>query len=83
MWFVNSASHLWGYRNYDSDDHTVNCWWVALLGAGEGWHNNHHADPSCAAHGHKWWEFDFSFQLIRVLEAVGLVWDVKRPKKIS
>ncbi len=79
MWFVNSASHMWGYRNYDTNDHTVNCWWVGLLAAGEGWHNNHHANPSCAAHGHKWWEFDQSFLIIRALEAVGLARAVRRP----
>lgn len=42
-WFVNSATHLWGYRNYDTRDHSRNLWWVAILAYGEGWHNNHHA----------------------------------------
>lgn len=79
MWFVNSASHMWGYRNYETKDRTVNCWWVGLLAAGEGWHNNHHANPSCAAHGHKWWEFDQSFWIIRAFEAVGWAKEVKRP----
>jgi fatty-acid desaturase len=78
MWFVNSASHRWGYRNYDTRDLTVNCWWVGLLAAGEGWHNNHHANPSCAAHGHRWWEFDLSYEIIRVMALVGLARDVKR-----
>jgi stearoyl-CoA desaturase (delta-9 desaturase) len=79
MWFVNSAAHMWGYRNYETKDKTVNCWWVGLISAGEGWHNNHHANPSCAAHGHKWWEFDLSFLFIRGFEAVGLAKNVKRP----
>lgn len=79
MWFVNSASHMWGYRNYETNDQTVNCWWVGLLAAGEGWHNNHHANPSCAAHGHKWWELDLTFQFIRGLEFAGLAKHVKRP----
>jgi len=79
MWFVNSASHMWGYRNYNTDDRTVNCWWVGLLAAGEGWHNNHHANPSCAAHGHRWWEFDLAFLYIRGLELCGLATQVKRP----
>ncbi len=82
MWFVNSASHKWGYRNYDTNDTTVNCWWVGLLGAGEGWHNNHHAYPSCAAHGHRWWEFDQSFLIIRAMESLGLASDVKLPNKV-
>lgn len=78
MWFVNSASHRWGYRNYETRDQTVNCWWVGLLAAGEGWHNNHHANPSCAAHGHRWWELDLSYGIIRAMEWVGLAREVKR-----
>lgn len=83
MWLVNSASHMWGYRNYETKDATVNCWWVGLLAAGEGWHNNHHAFPSCAAHGHRAWEFDQSFWMIRALEAVGLAREVKRPGSVQ
>lgn len=79
MWFVNSATHRWGYRNYETTDRATNCWWVGLLAAGEGWHNNHHAHPSCAAHGHRWWELDLSFLFIRGLEAVKLAHSVKRP----
>ena len=47
-WFVNSATHLWGYRNYETRDESRNLWWVALLAFGEGWHNNHHAHPHAA-----------------------------------
>jgi len=83
MWFVNSATHKWGYRNYETNDQATNCWWVGLLAAGEGWHNNHHAQPACAAHGHRWWEFDPSFLFIRALETMGLAWDVKRPKELK
>ncbi len=78
-WLVNSAGHLWGYRNYNTPDQSRNTWWVALLTSGEGWHNNHHADPRSAAHGHKWWEIDPTFTLLRVLEAVGLVKNLVRP----
>jgi sn-1 stearoyl-lipid 9-desaturase len=52
---------------------------VGFLAAGEGWHNNHHADPNSARHGHAWWEFDLAWLTIQLLEAVGLAWDVKRP----
>ncbi|MEZ6063305.1 MAG: fatty acid desaturase [Planctomycetaceae bacterium] len=76
-WFVNSATHLWGYRNYDTRDHSRNLWWVAVLAYGEGWHNNHHAHPSVAPAGHKWWEFDMTWWAIRMLQAVGLAYDVK------
>lgn len=78
-WSVNSASHVWGYQTYRTGDSSRNNVVVGYLAAGEGWHNNHHADPNSARHGHRWWEFDFSFQLIRVFEALGLVWDVCLP----
>lgn len=76
-WFVNSATHLWGYRNYDTRDASRNLWWVAILAYGEGWHNNHHAHPSIAPAGHKWWELDITWWSIRLLKALGLAWDVR------
>jgi fatty-acid desaturase len=75
-WMVNSASHMWGYRNYETTDDSRNNWLVAIVAYGEGWHNNHHAYPRMAKHGHKWWEFDITWQAIRLLRATGLVWDV-------
>ncbi|HZL87444.1 MAG TPA: fatty acid desaturase [Pirellulaceae bacterium] len=75
-WFVNSASHMWGYRNYVTTDDSRNNWWVALLSYGEGWHNNHHAYPRMAPHGHRWWEFDLTFRTIRLMQLCGLAWDV-------
>ncbi len=75
-WFVNSASHMWGYRNYETTDDSRNNWWVALITYGEGWHNNHHAYPRMARHGHKWWEVDVTFLTIRAMEKLGLAWDV-------
>ena len=82
-WFVNSASHIWGYKNYDISDDSRNNWWVAIIAYGEGWHNNHHAYPRMAPHGHKWWEFDMTYMAIRTLKAVGLAWDVVDYKKKS
>ncbi len=75
-WFVNSASHIWGYRNYETRDDSRNLWWVGVIAYGEGWHNNHHAHPRLAQHGHKWWEFDMTYQVIRLLKAVGLAKNV-------
>lgn len=75
-WFVNSASHMWGYRNYETTDDSRNNWWVALITYGEGWHNNHHAYPRMARHGHRWWEVDVTFLTIRAMEKLGLAWDV-------
>ncbi|MDQ3332889.1 MAG: fatty acid desaturase, partial [Planctomycetota bacterium] len=76
-WLVNSATHLWGYRNYDTRDESRNLWWVALVSYGEGWHNNHHAHPSNARAGHKWWEVDPTYWIIKGLKATGLAYDVK------
>ena len=75
-WFVNSATHLWGYRNYETRDESRNLWWVALLAYGEGWHNNHHAHPRLARAGHRWWEVDMTFWSIRFLQAIGQATEV-------
>ena len=68
-WFVNSATHMWGYRNYETTDDSRNLWWVGLLAYGEGWHNNHHAYQRVARHGHQWWEFDMTYWMILRCEA--------------
>ncbi|QDV63875.1 acyl-CoA desaturase [Crateriforma conspicua] len=75
-WLVNSASHIWGYKNYETADDSRNNWIVAIFAYGEGWHNNHHAYPRMAKHGHKWWEFDMTWMMIVLLKKLGLVWDV-------
>ncbi len=75
-WFVNSATHMWGYRNYETTDDSTNLWWVGLLAFGEGWHNNHHAYQRMARHGHRWWELDVTYWAILVMEKLGLAWDV-------
>jgi stearoyl-CoA desaturase (delta-9 desaturase) len=78
-WSVNSICHLWGRRPFATGDHSRNNWLLGLLALGEGWHNNHHAYPTSARHGLRWWEFDLSYGVIRVLAWVGLVWRVKEP----
>jgi fatty-acid desaturase len=85
-WLVNSASHRWGYRNYETDDRSRNNVVVALLTNGEGWHNNHHATPRACSQGHKWWEVDLTYTFVRMLQVVGLAWDVvpvRVPKHIQ
>lgn len=62
-----------GYKNYDTGDDSVNVWWVALLTAGEGWHNNHHAFPGSARSGFRPFEFDASWLVLRLLKQLGLV----------
>jgi fatty-acid desaturase len=81
-WFVNSATHLWGYRNYETTDNSRNLWWVGILAFGEGWHNNHHAYQRVARQGHRWWEIDVTYWCIWLMEKVGLAWDVVRVKDI-
>lgn len=71
-WMVNSASHMWGYRLWETRDQSRNNWIVALLTFGEGWHNTHHAHPSSARHGLAWWEFDLTWLQIKFLEKVGI-----------
>jgi len=75
-WSVNSLTHLFGYRNFDTDDNSRNNWFVAVLTGGEGWHNNHHADQTAASVQTRWWEIDLNYYIIKVLERVGLATDV-------
>ena len=78
-WSVNSVCHLWGARPYRSHDESRNSFVLGVLALGDGWHNNHHAFPTSARHGLHWWQFDFSYVVIRGLELVGLAWNVRRP----
>jgi fatty-acid desaturase len=78
-WGINSVAHLWGYQNYQTREDSRNNWLFALLTNGEGWHNNHHADPRSAQHGHRWWELDLTFQTLLVWERMGLITDLVRP----
>ena len=76
-WLVNSATHTWGYRTFETPEGSTNLWWVGLLAWGEGWHNNHHAFQRSARHGHEWWELDMNWIVIRGLIALGLAHDVQ------
>lgn len=80
-WGINSFAHMWGYRNYQTREDSRNNWLFALLTNGEGWHNNHHADPRSAQHGHRWWEIDVTYVTLALLEKVGLVKDLVRPNR--
>jgi sn-1 stearoyl-lipid 9-desaturase len=76
-WLVNSATHLWGKRRFETRDNSRNSWWVALLTWGEGWHNNHHAYPTSARHGLAWYEIDFNWWGIRFLQLLRLAKAIK------
>ncbi len=78
-WAVNSVTHVWGYRNYNTDESSRNNLLVGYLTAGEGWHNNHHAHPRAARYGHMWWELDVTWLTIRLLEVMGFAHKVVRP----
>jgi fatty-acid desaturase len=66
-WMVNSVTHMWGSRRFNTRDDSRNNWWLALISSGEGWHNNHHAHPTSARHGLAWYEFDLSWIQIKIL----------------
>jgi len=79
-WLINSATHLWGYQSFKSDDNSRNLWWAAVLAFGEGWHNNHHAHPRSAKAGLQWWEIDITWWVIWAFDHLGLAWNVRQPK---
>jgi sn-1 stearoyl-lipid 9-desaturase len=72
-WLVNSVSHIWGSRRFETRDTSTNNWWVALISFGDGWHNNHHAYPVSARHGLRWYEFDLNWYTIWMFKQLGLV----------
>jgi stearoyl-CoA desaturase (delta-9 desaturase) len=80
-WSTNSICHTFGSRDYESGDLSTNNWVLSLLSFGESWHNNHHAFPSSAVHGLHWWQVDVSALVIRGMERIGLVRDVKVPSR--
>ena len=81
-WSVNSLTHLFGYSNYKTDDHSRNNWLVAVLTVGEGWHNNHHHDPVSASNQHKWWEVDITYYQLKMLAKIGLAKNVMQPRHV-
>ncbi|MES2614177.1 MAG: fatty acid desaturase, partial [Bdellovibrionota bacterium] len=79
-WLVNSATHTWGSRPNITTDKSCNNWWVGILAFGEGWHNNHHAQPRAARHGWRWWQLDQTWIFITVLKRLHLVRNIELPK---
>jgi len=82
-WSVNSIGHAFGYRNYETLDNSRNNWFIVLITNGEGWHNNHHADPRSALQGHQWWELDLTYATIRLWEKLGLAWNIVLPRRTA
>ncbi|MBI3723350.1 acyl-CoA desaturase [bacterium] len=75
---INSLAHVFGRRVYATGDTSKNSMLLALITMGEGWHNNHHRYMASASQGFRWWEVDMSFEILRVLSWVGIVWNVRR-----
>ena len=74
---INSLAHRYGTRRYDTPDDSRNNFWLALLTFGEGWHNNHHHSPGVARQGERWWELDLTYCGLRLLAALGIIWDLR------
>jgi stearoyl-CoA desaturase (delta-9 desaturase) len=72
-WLVNSATHLWGTRRFETRDDSRNNALIAAVTFGEGWHNNHHAHPRSAKHGLAWYEIDINWIQIWTMEKLGLL----------
>lgn len=77
--FVNSLAHVWGTRPYATSDDSRNNFVIALLTAGEGWHNNHHHYQSSARQGFVWWQVDLTYYVLKLLQLFRIVWDVREP----
>jgi stearoyl-CoA desaturase (delta-9 desaturase) len=82
-WLINSATHMWGKRRFNTRDDSRNNWWVAMFTFGEGWHNNHHAHPTSARHGLAWYEFDPSWLTLKALRFFGIAKAVRVAKVTS
>jgi stearoyl-CoA desaturase (delta-9 desaturase) len=80
---VNSMSHLWGTRRYATPDSSRNNALVAFLTMGEGWHNNHHHIQSSARQGFRWWEWDPTYYILRILQSLHIVSDLRRPHRVA
>ena len=79
-WLINSATHIFGKRRFETTDDSRNSFILAVLTFGEGWHNNHHAHQTSARHGMLWHELDISWITLKLLRSVGLVWGIRLVK---
>lgn len=74
---INSLSHLFGRRRFQTTDQSRNNPLLALITLGEGWHNNHHHYPSTVRQGFYWWEYDVTYYTLVVMSWFGIIWDLK------
>ncbi|BFN14294.1 hypothetical protein MspRI1_23050 [Marinobacter sp. RI1] len=73
---INSLSHVWGKRRFETDDDSRNNFWLALITLGEGWHNNHHRWPQSVRQGFRWYEIDVTWYGLWLLSKLGIIWDL-------
>ncbi len=78
---VNTLAHYFGSKRFNTKDNSRNNLFVALISLGEGWHNNHHYYPISVRHGFYWYEIDITYYLLKLLEKMGLIWDLHYPSK--
>jgi stearoyl-CoA desaturase (delta-9 desaturase) len=82
-WSINSVCHIWGTRPYNSNDESRNNVIFGIVSFGEGWHNNHHAFPTSARHGLRWYQLDISWLFILTLKKLGLAWNLRLPSEAA
>ncbi len=75
---INSLAHVFGRRRYETGDDSRNSFTLAMVTLGEGWHNNHHHYPAAARNGFFWWEIDITYYLLKMLEAAGIIWELRQ-----
>ena len=75
---INSLSHVYGSQRYKTGDDSKNNFFLAMITLGEGWHNNHHYYAASTRQGFYWWEIDITYYMLRGLQAVGLIWDIRK-----
>lgn len=78
-WTINSLAHVIGSRRFETRDDSRNNFFLAILTMGEGWHNNHHHYSHSANQGFYWYEIDFTYYILKILNWIGLIWDLKKP----
>jgi stearoyl-CoA desaturase (delta-9 desaturase) len=74
---INSLSHVYASQRYETEDTSRNNFFLALITMGERWHNHHHYYPASTRQGFYWWEIDMTYYCLRLMEGLGLVWDIK------
>lgn len=84
-WLVGHFAHNKGHRDWHINDAAAqgyNIKFAGLLSMGESWHNNHHAYPGSAKLGIYKGQSDPGFWVLKMLERLGLVWNIKLPEDL-